>query len=160
MLWYFLLSCRLMDYFVCSLVTLLCECFLLVLFVCVLRFVYIFDGLFFFSHLWSVQWCHQSRFWNIVEFKPLRLTSSPPFTDCLWPLKSRRVVATLSIFSRYFHANWSLEFVNCIFHLSNTFLVHISLVISLPDEACQSLVIKKLLFLPLNSRIYLYYHKK
>ena len=48
-----------------------------------------------------------------VESKAFRLISSPPLTSCLLPLKSRRNVASLSIFYRYFHANCSSELANC-----------------------------------------------
>ncbi len=47
-----------------------------------------------------------------VESKAFRLIRSP-LTRCLLPLKSRRSVASLSIFCRYFHANCSSELANC-----------------------------------------------
>ena len=48
-----------------------------------------------------------------VESKAFRLIRSPPLTSCLLPLKSRRDVASLSVFYRYFHANCSSELANC-----------------------------------------------
>ncbi len=50
---------------------------------------------------------------NSVESKAFRLIRSPALTSSLLPLKSRREVASLSIFYRYFHANCSSELANC-----------------------------------------------
>ncbi len=48
-----------------------------------------------------------------AESKAFRLISSPPLTSFFLPLKSRRNVASLSIFYRYFHAHCSSELANC-----------------------------------------------
>ncbi len=48
-----------------------------------------------------------------VESNDFRLIGSPPLTDCLLNLKSRRTVASLSIFYRYFHAHSSSELTDC-----------------------------------------------
>ena len=50
---------------------------------------------------------------NRVEFKALRLITSPPLTDCLDSLRHRRNVASLFIFYLYFHADNSSELANC-----------------------------------------------
>ena len=47
------------------------------------------------------------------ESKAFRLINSPPLTDCLDSLSHRRNVI-LSLFYRYFHADCSSEFANCI----------------------------------------------
>ena len=43
---------------------------------------------------------------NRGESKAFRLNNSPPLSDCLDSLSHRRNVASLSIFYRYFHADW------------------------------------------------------
>ncbi len=48
-----------------------------------------------------------------VESKDFRHIGSLPLTDCLLRLKSRRTVASLSIFYRCFHAYCSSELANC-----------------------------------------------
>ena len=50
---------------------------------------------------------------NRVESKAFRLINSPPLIDCLDSLSPHRNVAPLSIFYRYFHADCSSEFANC-----------------------------------------------
>ena len=50
---------------------------------------------------------------NRVESKAFLLINSPPLTDCLNSLSHRRNVASLSIFYRYFHAEYSSELANC-----------------------------------------------
>ena len=50
---------------------------------------------------------------NRVESKAFRLMNSPHLTDCLDSLSHRRNVAFLSIFYRYFHADWTSKLANC-----------------------------------------------
>merc|ERR1712035_105505 len=63
------------------------------------------------SHIWGGS-THTSLL-NRVESKAFRLINSPPLTDCLQSLKIHRNVASLSIFYRYFHGNYSSELANC-----------------------------------------------
>ncbi len=62
-------------------------------------------------HVWGGS-THTALF-DRVELKAFRLIRSPPLACCLLPLNSRRSVASLSIFYRYFHANCSFELANC-----------------------------------------------
>ncbi len=48
-----------------------------------------------------------------VESKAFRLINCHSFTSCLVSLKSRRIVTSLSIFWRYFHAHCSSELADC-----------------------------------------------
>ena len=50
---------------------------------------------------------------NGVGSKAFRLIKSPSLTNCLYSLRHRRNVASLSIFYRYFHADCSSELTNC-----------------------------------------------
>ena len=50
---------------------------------------------------------------NKVKSKAFRLIDSHPLTDCLQPLTLHRNVASLAIFYRHFHDNYSSEFANC-----------------------------------------------
>ena len=64
------------------------------------------------SHVWGGS--THTALLDRVESKAFRLISSPPLTNCLLPLKSRRIVASLSLFYRYFHAHYSLQLTDCI----------------------------------------------
>ena len=63
------------------------------------------------SHVWGGS--THTQLLNRVESKAFRLVDFPPLTDCLQPLASRRDVASLAIFYRFFHANCSSELANC-----------------------------------------------
>ena len=55
------------------------------------------------SHVWGVS--THTELLNKVESKVFLLIDSPPLTDCLQHLTIHRIVASLAIFYRYFHAN-------------------------------------------------------
>ncbi len=63
------------------------------------------------SHIWGGS--THTALLNRVESKALRLTDCPHLSYCHLPLKSRRTVASLSIFYRYFHAHCSSEVADC-----------------------------------------------
>ena len=64
------------------------------------------------SHVWGAS--THTALLRRVESKVFRLINSPPLTDSLDSLSHRRIVASLSIFYRYFLADCSSELANCI----------------------------------------------